>query len=108
VDISRAAAARTNTGEVRAPCTTALVPRFTSNLTPDRSIVEGFRFGLLVFFSDHMKLTQKLSFKLWAQGEGGGEELRLQSREGQELSTAAAACQFILKMSSEDQTVDPT
>ena len=42
------------------------------------------------------------------QGEGGGEELRLQSREGQELSTAAAACQFILKMSSEDQTVDPT
>jgi len=33
--------------------------------------------------------------------------LRLQSREGQELSTAAAAYQLILKMSSEDQTVDP-
>jgi len=41
------------------------------------------------------------------QGEGGGEELRLQSREGQELSAAAAACQLIRKMSSEDQTVDP-
>jgi hypothetical protein len=33
--------------------------------------------------------------------------LRLQSREGQELSAAADACQLILKMSSEDQTVDP-
>ncbi len=43
----------------------------------------------------------------WGFGEGGGEELRLQSREGQELSAAAAACQLIRKMSSEDQTVDP-
>jgi hypothetical protein len=40
-------------------------------------------------------------------GEGGGEELRLQSREGQELSAAAAQCRLTLKMSSEDQTVDP-
>jgi hypothetical protein len=33
--------------------------------------------------------------------------LRLQSREGQEFSAAADAYQLILKMSSEDQTVDP-
>ena len=42
----------------------------------------------------------------WGFGEGGGEELRLQSREGQELSASAAAGQLILKMSSEDQTVN--
>jgi hypothetical protein len=35
-----------------------------------------------------------------------GEELRLQSPEGRELSAAAAAGQLILKMSSEHQTVD--
>ncbi len=33
--------------------------------------------------------------------------MRLQSREDQELSVVVAACQLILKMSSEDQTVDP-
>ena len=44
---------------------------------------------------------------VWGFGEGGGEELRFQSRESQELSAAAAACQLIRKMSSEDQTVDP-
>ena len=35
-------------------------------------------------------------------------ELRLQSQEGQELSTAAGASQRILKMTSEHQTVDHT
>jgi hypothetical protein len=43
----------------------------------------------------------------WGLGEGGGEEFRLQSREGQELSAATDACQLIRKMSCEDQTVDP-
>ncbi len=42
----------------------------------------------------------------WGFGVGGGEELRLQSREYQELSAAAVAGQLILKMSSEHQTVD--
>ena len=46
-------------------------------------------------------------FSQRAQWGLGGEELRLQSREGQELSAAAAAGQLILKMSSEDQTMDP-
>ena len=39
-------------------------------------------------------------------GEGGGEELRLQSREGQDSNAVADEDQLILKMSSEDQTVD--
>jgi hypothetical protein len=41
-------------------------------------------------------------------GEGGGEELRLQSQQGQELSAAVTAHPLILKMSSEDQTEDHT
>ena len=42
----------------------------------------------------------------WGFGERGGEELWLQSQEGQELSAAAAAGQLILKMITEHQTVD--
>ena len=37
----------------------------------------------------------------WGFGEGGGEELWLQSEEDQELSAAATSDQLILKMSSE-------
>jgi hypothetical protein len=59
----------------------------------------------------HIPKPDYLFFRTRVMGtrraEGGGEELRLQSREGQELSAAAATCQLILKMSSEDQTVDP-
>ena len=39
---------------------------------------------------------------------GKGEELRLQSQEGQELSAVAGTNQLILKMTSEHQTVDHT
>ncbi len=39
---------------------------------------------------------------------GKGEELRLQSQEGQELSADAGVSQLILKMTSEHQTVDHT
>jgi hypothetical protein len=39
---------------------------------------------------------------------GKGEELRLQSQEGQELSAPAGPSQLILKMTSEKQTVDHT
>ncbi len=39
---------------------------------------------------------------------GKGEELWLQSQEGQDLSAAAGASQIILKMTSEHQTVDHT
>jgi hypothetical protein len=39
-------------------------------------------------------------------GERGGEELWLQSQEGQDLSAATTVDQLILKMSSENQTVD--
>jgi hypothetical protein len=39
---------------------------------------------------------------------GKGEELRLQSQEGQELSAAAGANQLILKITSDHQTVDHT
>ena len=44
----------------------------------------------------------------WVIGEGGREELRVQSQEGQELSAGAGASQLILKMTSEHQTVDHT
>ena len=39
---------------------------------------------------------------------GKGEESRLQSQEGQELSTVAGVSQIILKMTTEHQTVDHT
>jgi hypothetical protein len=43
-----------------------------------------------------------------AQSVGGGGELQLQSLEGQELSVVEVSRQLILKMNSEDQTVDYT
>ena len=44
-----------------------------------------------------------------SDGDGGkGEELWLQSQEGQELSVGAGPNQQILKMTSEHQTLDPT
>ncbi len=42
----------------------------------------------------------------WTFGEGGGEELRHQSRQSQELSPDATGHQLIFKMGSEHQTVD--
>ena len=39
---------------------------------------------------------------------GGREELKLESQEGQELSTDVPASQLVLNMNSEDQTVDHT
>ena len=44
----------------------------------------------------------------WWSGDGGGEEFRLKRQEVQELSTTTPTCQLILKMNSEDQTVDLT
>jgi hypothetical protein len=55
-----------------------------------------------------IRKTDSLVFptRVWGFGEGGGEELRLQSREGQDSNAVADEDQLILKMSSEDQTVD--
>ncbi len=44
---------------------------------------------------------------VWRVG-GKGEEFRLQSQEGQELSATVGTSQLILKMTSEHQTVDHT
>jgi hypothetical protein len=41
-------------------------------------------------------------------GEGGGEELELQIQEGHELNTGVVTRQLMIKMISEDQTVDHT
>jgi hypothetical protein len=54
-----------------------------------------------------LRRTSALAYPGLCPHDSGGEELRFQSQEDQELSAAAAACQLILKMSSEDQTVDP-
>ena len=43
-----------------------------------------------------------------APERGGREELLLESQEGQELSSGAAARELVLNMSSEDQAVDHT
>ncbi len=43
-----------------------------------------------------------------ASRRGGGEGLRLQSQEGQDLCAAAAAGHLMFKTSTEDQTVDLT
>ena len=54
-------------------------------------------------------LKKKILYRAerWS-GEGGGEELRLQSQDDQELSADESSSQLILKMISEDQTVDHT
>ena len=60
---------------------------------------------LSVFFEVRKKLFHLVQ---WGSGEGGGEELQLQSQEDQELSAGTPARQLILNMNSEDQTVDHT
>jgi hypothetical protein len=44
----------------------------------------------------------------FVHADGKGEELLLQSQDGQELSAAPGASQLIQKMTSEHQTVDHT
>ena len=44
----------------------------------------------------------------WGFGEGGGKELWLESREGQELNAASAGNLLIFKISSDHHTVDHT
>ena len=53
----------------------------------------------ITWFSQHRNAASK---------RGGGEGLRLQSQEGQDLCAAAAAEDLIFKTCTEDQTVDLT
>ena len=53
----------------------------------------------ITWFSQHRNAASQ-----W----GGGEGLRLQSQEGQDLCAAAAAGHLMFKTSTEDQTVDLT
>jgi len=53
----------------------------------------------ITWFSQHHNAASK---------RGGGEGLRLQSQEGQDLCAAATAEHLIFKTSTEEQTVDLT
>jgi hypothetical protein len=57
-------------------------------------------------FQDH--ITWFSQHRNAASQRGGGEGLRLQSQEGQDLCAAAAAGHLMFKTSTEDQTVHLT
>ncbi len=56
---------------------------------------------------NHTGFCDRFLTQLWS-GVGAGEELQLQSQQGQELSASAVSRQLILKMNGEDQTMDHT
>ncbi len=56
----------------------------------------------------HAQITWFSHLRNAASQRGGGEGLRLQSQEGQDLCAAAAAGHLMFKTCTEDQTVDLT
>jgi hypothetical protein len=60
------------------------------------------------FFQIYARLYLVFHLRNAASQRGGGEGLRVQSQEGQDLCAAAAAGHLMFKTCTEDQTVDLT
>ena len=79
---------------------------FTALRAPGKKAV--FSWSLSTSWKTKAHITWFSQHRNAASQWGGGEGLRLQSQEGQDLCGAAAAGHLMFKTSTEDQTVDLT
>ena len=79
---------------------------FTALRAPGKKAV--FSWSLSTSWKTKAHITWFSQHRNAASQWGGGEGLRLQSQEGQDLCAAAAAGHLMFKTSTEDQTVDLT